>query len=764
MALIDFNDGVCTLRSPTDLPRASGFLWNRKMMLHASARGYVTALFMQPEPARYAHAPVIQAKTFILPEQAYFAHHPGRFVYVKDNDSGALFSLPHEPVRKIPDQFAFTQTPHDLTWETAVDGLEGRLNLKLPVDEVVELWSVRLANRSGRTRNLSLFVYFPLGFMSWMNQSARFVPELGGVVGTCVTPYQKVADYFKNKDFKDKTFLLSQVTPDGFEARQEVFEGEGGLMNPDGVRVGLKGGEAVYETPACILQFEVTLKDGEVFDNRLLFGPARDEAEIADIRARWFADGAFEQAELDYKAYLAEGVGVLHIETPDAHLNEFVNHWLARQVYYHGDTNRLTTDPQTRNFVQDAMGMVYVQPHKAREAFLYALSRQHEDGAMPDGIKLYEDAEFSYINQVPHTDHCVWLFMWCEAYLNETGDYGLLEVDVAGQSVRQRLEAALEHLWRTRDERGLSFIDQGDWNDPMNMVGYKGRGVSGWLSLAVAYACGLWAEISQQTLWAERAQAINQAVNTHLWDGDWFARGITDDGVVFGVKTDKEGAIYLNPQSFALLSGAADAGQMTRMAAAVEARLETPYGVEMLGPPYSHMREDVGRLTQKSAGAAENGSVYNHAAAFYIYGLYHTGQADKGFDLLRRMLTGPDEADYLQRGQIPVFVPNYYRGAFREQPGTAGRSSQLFNTGTAAWVYRIVIEGLFGLKGTKDGLKIKPNLPAHWPEARLTRRFRDVTYDIHIRRGDRSALIIDGQTADGDILPLRDCRVEVILT
>ncbi|MEM9963795.1 MAG: glycosyltransferase 36 [Asticcacaulis sp.] len=763
MALIDFKDGVCTLRSPTALPRASGFLWNRRMMLHASARGYVTALFMQPEPARYAHAPVIQAKTFILPEQAYFAHHPGRFVYVKDRDTGEVFSLPHEPVRKTPDQFAFTQTPHDLTWETQKDGLAGRLNLRLPVDEVVELWSLGLANRSGRTRHLSLFVYFPLGFMSWMNQSARYEPELGGIVGTCVTPYQKVADYFKHKDFKDKTFLLSEVTPDGFEARQEVFEGEGGLMNPDGLREGLKGGAAVYETPACILEFEVTLKDGEAFDNRLLFGPAKDEAEIADIRRRWFAEGAFAEAEADYKTYLAAGEGVLQIDTPDAHLDEFVNHWLARQVFYHGDTNRLTTDPQTRNFVQDAMGMVYVQPDKARDAFFYALSQQHDDGAMPDGIKLYAEAEFSYINQVPHTDHCVWLFMWCEAYLSETGDYGLLGVMVEGRSVRDRLEAALDHLWVTRDKRGLSFIDQGDWNDPMNMVGFKGRGVSGWLSVAVAYACDLWSKIGGQTLWAVRAAEINRSVNRHLWDGDWFARGITDDGAVFGVKTDAEGSIYLNPQSFALLAGAADEAQTDKILAAVETRLETPYGVEMLGAPYTAMREDVGRLTQKSAGAAENGSVYNHAAAFYIYSLYQTGHVDKGFDILRRMLTGPDEADYLQRGQIPVFVPNYYRGAFREHPQTAGRSSQLFNTGTAAWVYRIVIEGLFGLKGTADSLQIRPNLPGDWPEARVRRRFRGATYDIHIRRGDRPSLRVDGVVIDGDTVPVRDCRVEVVV-
>ena len=257
----------------------------------------------------------------------------------------------------------------------------------------------------------------------------------------------------------------------------------------------------------------------------------------------------------------------MRIETPDAELDNFVNHWLPRQVFYHGDVNRLTTDPQTRNYLQDNMGMSYLKPQVARAAFLRALSQQEATGAMPDGILLAEGAELKYINQVPHTDHCVWLPVCLKAYLDETNDYGFLReqvTDAEGRSrtVFERITNAMRWLLKARDERGLSYIGQGDWCDPMNMVGYKGKGVSGWLSLATAYALNLWAEIcagENAGQLAEEfragAKAMTEAVNTHLWDGRWFGRGITDDGVVFGVSNDKEGRIFLNPQSWAILAG-----------------------------------------------------------------------------------------------------------------------------------------------------------------------------------------------------------------
>lgn len=645
------------------------------------------------------------------------------------------------------------------------------MSVSLPTSDVVELWHLRVTNISPSARKLSVYSYFPIGYMSWMNQSAEYRTDLGGIVANCVTPYQKVVDYFKNKNFKDKTFFLAETEPHAWEAKQERFEGEGGLHNPSALQLAeLTKGDARYETPAAVLQYRLNLSAGGETDLRFVFGPAFDDAEITHIRKKYLSENGFTTAKEDYVSYLKAGRGCLQIETPDHELNNFVNHWLPRQVFYHGDVNRLTTDPQTRNYLQDNMGMSYIKPNITRAAFMHALSQQEASGAMPDGILLAEGAELKYINQIPHTDHCVWLPVCLKAYLDETNDYALLNEVVMGAeddksyTVFERIGRAMDWLLSARDHRGLSFIAQGDWCDPMNMVGYKGKGVSGWLTVATAYALHVWADICEKCTQSEEAKKyrlcaneVNESANKYLWDGEWFARGITDDDVVFGISKDKEGRIFLNPQSWAILGGAADSLQREKMISAIEAQLETPYGVAMLAPAYTAMRDDVGRVTQKHPGSAENGSVYNHAAIFYIYSLYTISEKDRAYTLLRQMIPGPTEADYLQRGQLPVFIPNYYRGAYYQYPETAGRSSQLFNTGTVSWVYRSIIEGLFGLKGDGDALLIEPQLPSAWGRASAVRQFRGATFNVSIVRAAVEAIQVN---VDGKACPT--ARIEAI--
>jgi cellobionic acid phosphorylase len=735
------------LTDPVSLPKASGFLWNETMMIQATCRGYATARFMQPEPSKYSYPPNVEAKTFMLPEQSYYLHHPGRFVYVKDEeDRDFFFSAPYEPVRRNPEHFAFQVWKHKLVWLVECGGIEVAMSLCLPKHDPLELWRIKVKNLSGRKRSLSLYPYFTVGFMSWMNQSGEYHAKLGAIVCSCVTPYQKSEDYAKIKEYKDKTFLWAQSPPISWETSLTRFEGEGGLPSPSAIAGPyLSSGDCRYETPAAVMQYRLDMDDGDERKFQFMFGPAKDENEILSLIRRY--GGNFDAAEREYADYIAQGNGVLRISTPDAGLDTFVNNWLPRQVYYHGITNRMCTDPQTRNYIQDGMGMSYIMPQMARDMFLFALGRQQENGEMPDGILLHPQAELKYINQIPHSDHCVWLPISLAAYLDETGDYALLDKEVPFEgggeiaSVSRHIDLAMDWLINGRDERGLNYIRQGDWCDPMNMVGYKGKGVSGWLTMAGAYALRCWAAIcresgrqSAEKRYQAKADEMNAAINRWLWDGDWYARGITDDGVLFGVSTNSEGQIFLNAQSWAILCGAAGVKETQTLMQSVEKHLETPYGVEIMAPSYTAVREDIGRLTQKHPGTAENGSVYNHAAVFYIYALYITGENDGAFRLLRKMLPGESDEDIIRRGQMPVFIPNYYRGAYSQFPRTAGRSSHLFNTGTVSWYYRCLIDGLFGLRGTKTGLSVHPRLPSHWKEASVTRYFRGAEIHVDIRR------------------------------
>lgn len=758
------NGARYVLTDPLSLPNASGFLWNKQMMIHATCRGYASSQFMQPEPSKYVAGPMLEAKSFMQPEQPYYAHHPGRFFYVKNRQTKTLFSTPYEPARANYDSFAFIVDKNKLSWEVVTQGIKVVQSLTLATELSAELWQIEVTNLGSASQDLSIYPYFPVGYRSWLNQSASYNAELNAVVCSNITPYQKVEQYFENQNLQDLTFLLSDKVPDAWETRQQVFEGEGGLHDPSGMQADmLECGVANYQIPAAIMQFNLKLAASENQSINFAFGPAKSTAHIDTIKQTLFNEGKldWERQSQRYSDYLEQGKGCVQISTPDKDFDHFVNHWLPRQVFYHGDVNRLSTDPQTRNYLQDNMGLSYLLPHKSVEAFANALSQQHVSGEMPDGVLLSSDAELKYINQVPHTDHCVWLPICLIAYLQETGDYAFLQRplpysdQLSPEPVYQHISKAMHWLLQSRDSRGLSLINQGDWCDPMNMVGYKGKGVSAWLTIASAYAFNVWSELCESVgnstdadFWKTQGKMLNKLANKHFWCGNWYARGITDGGRLFGTEADKEGKIFLNPQSWAMLSGACDENHISSLLSHIDRELDTPYGMMMLAPSYTAMVEDVGRVTQKFPGTAENGSVYNHATAFYIFSLFEKGYSDKAYSLLRKML--PNDLDIVRRGQLPIFVPNYYRGAFHQFPQDAGRSSQLFNTGTVAWFYRSVIEQLCGLRGHMDGLSISPCIPDDWPEMNIIRNFRDAKFSVAI---SRNAAISEQQTwLNGELL------------
>lgn len=759
-----FKQRIC-LHSETELPLAAGYLWNSTMMLKVNCQGYANVQFMQPEPASYATGPALEATTFMQPEQSIYAHHPGRFFYVKDNQNSELFSLPFAPVKSHFDSYEFIVEGRFVRWNIEQSGLRFALSVELDTSTDVEIWELIVENLSSRERSIEVYPYFPIGYRSWMNQSAHFNEELIAITSKKVTPYQKVDDYFKQKNFKDITFFIAKDKPTSWEANQQLFEGETGLHNPSGVlKKHLGRGDALHEIPCAAMQYSLNLTPEGSRSLRFAFGAAQNVNDIKALRERvldcsdrLLYDDESKGDRSDYSSFAQD--------TPDLWMNNFVNFWLPRQIKYHNEMHRLSTDPQTRNFLQDGMGLSYLDADGAKQNLVLALSQQNSDGSMPDGILLHPNAELKYINQIPHTDHAVWLIITVHNYLRETNDLSFLNDRIKGLgsqrtelSVFDRVCAALDFLYSARDERGLCYINQGDWCDPMNMVGYKGRGVSTWLTLATAYASTLWAEVcdkhdqhTSHLRFINFAKDCNDAVNKHCWDKNWYTRGITDDGHAFGITDDEEGRIYLNPQSWALLADTANSKRVSKLLASVKEQLHGPWGVEMLAPAYTSMREDVGRLTQKFPGTAENGSVYNHASAFYAYSLYRIGKSDLAFEILQKMLPRDDLIDLLRRGQLPNFIPNYYRGASKQFPRTAGRSSQLFHTGTIHWYLRCIIDGLFGLRADFGSLQICPQLPTVWPSASVQRSFMGAHFEVNIKRSKSIKAL--GVTVNGTLLP-----------
>ncbi len=756
------------LNSPLLAPTADSFIFNHRMLLQVTCRGYATAQFMQPEVATYTYHPFIAARTFIQPEPQYYAHHPGRFFYIRDDNTDRFFSAPYDPVRAELDKFSFAPGLSDIQWLAKKNGIEVKLRVTIPRDDIVELWTATVTNSSRKQRRISLYPYFPIGYSSWMNMAGTYDQNLRGIICYSKTPYQLMEDYFKNKDLKDLTYLLADIMPTSWQANQKSFEGQGGPTSPDDLkRPHLSRSDARFEIPAAVLQFSRTLAPGKSFQVNLAFGPAKDIPEIRRIRTRYLKKNVAEKVIKKVNALQTSRAGCIMIDTPDEVFNHFINHWLPRQINYQARSNRMTTDPQTRNYLQDAMGMTFLDPDLSRRMFRTALSRQQANGAMPEGILLIEGTELKYINRVPHRDHCIWTALALAVYLNETADTTFLHEKLPfadsteSASVYKHTCMGLDWLLKDRSSRGLSLIGQGDWCDPMNMAGYKGKGESAWLTEALAYVLRCWApfckSVGDKTLAAryrKSAGAINAALNKYMWDGSWYARGTSDSGKRFGIKRDKEGKIFLNAQSWAVLCAAPTGKRLEKCIAAVQKHLETPFGPMTLAPAYTEMREDIGRVTQKHPGVSENGSVYSHAALFYVFALYTARRTDHAFNVLRSLLPGPEIASVRRSRQLPLYLPTYYRGA--TFPATAGRSSHLPNTGTLSWYYRTVVEVLFGLRGCAEGLLVDPQLPKRFKRANVRRYFRGAVFDIRFRRSPTVSapkVVLDGRELPHNLIP-----------
>ncbi len=749
------------IRDAGSLPRADGYLHNDSLFIQADCRGRVSAHFNQPQFTRYSEGL--------------------RAFYLRDDASGEVWSAPYDPVQSPPESFEFSAGLDDLRWTNVTGGIETALRLFVPRGDDVEVWTATVTNRSRRPRRVSLVSFFPIGSPSPLYQRGGFEPALGGVVLRHFPGHSDADEYWELKKRHNLTFCLADRRPAAWEASHEAFVGAGSLERPAALSRRRLSSRPCYMDPcAAVMQFPLALRPGRSATVSFLFGPARDRAGIRRLRNRYFRPGGIERAWREVEVFRRAHEPAVRIETPDRDLDRFVNHWLPKQTMYCGYNQRMSLVPCVRNCVQDAMGLVFGAPERARELFLKALAEQDSDGALWMSVML-EPLPLDRGFAARHRDKNVWSAFALSYYLAETGDYALLDEKVPFKDRSGRRATVFEHvclgldwLLRDRTRRGLNLLGEGDWCDPLNMAGIRMKGESVWLSQALVHSLDVWAEVAGEIgrgavarRFRREAGKLRRAINRHAWDGGWYAAGFTDDGRAFGVSSDREGRMWLNAQSWALVGGVATGRRAAAVVRNVGRVLESPNGPIVCGPAYTSMREDIGRVTIKTPGTNENGAFYCHAGSFWAYALYLQRRPDEAFRALRRILPGdrgnPNTVE--RAGQLPLYLPNMYRG-----PGagwTAGRSSHSPGTGTAAWFQRLVVAHLLGVRAEPGGLRLDPQLPREWRRARLWRRFRGAEYDIRIRRArraERLSATLDGRPLEGSLVPLQPAGSRHLVT
>ncbi|MBN1457916.1 MAG: hypothetical protein JXA57_00175 [Armatimonadetes bacterium] len=660
-----------------------------------------------------------------------------------------------------------------VTAEAVCHQIHARLRVFVPVDDTCEVWSITLANRSKRSRKLMLFTRVNWGLES--HPSYYFDPRMTSV-GDHLEDLRAIValNMHQANALPRAGFMMSSAKFSGFDLSAEEFTGggyyrefpravvEGRCRNSLGLQpyLGLVGA----------LQFDVRLAPGASRTIHLLVGRTEQDRRayrkhLAALRRKFLTAGGVEREFLALQESWGEKLGRVQLCTPDTEVDRSYNIWLKYQQHNTARFIRALDQVGYRDILQDLLGICNFDANYVRNFLPIILNYQLRDGRAIRQFFKYPDTNAPNDERM-YGDSPVWIADTLVSYVEETGDFGLLEEKVGfydlathrrdnrvKKTVYEHAVIALEGLFENRGQKGLCRIGYGDWNDAMDGLSKRGKGVSTWLSMALVFAAQRMLSLArylgdQRTTKSmeEIIATTTRAINAHAWDGDHYVFGFNDDGIAIGSQTSEEGRLHAAANAWSLFTGiAAAAGREDQVLKAFR-RLWTPIGTASLDRPYTlKSRQLAGRIADMAGGQFENGAVYTHGHSFFIYALAATGRADQAYREMKLSLpdnTFPDIAT----------GPPHQQSNFAVGPSHPhfGMNPYSNFTGSTAW-YLKTIDRMIGVLADFDGLRLAPSAPAAWKEYALRKRFRGVDYHFTFRHTS-GASTVKSVTVDGKAL------------
>ncbi len=714
------------------------------------------------------------------PGEMVLADRPGRWIYVRDNDTGEYWSINWQPVRRQPD---YWQTRHGLGYtviESAYRGIHGRIRYFVPLYQPVEIWTVAVSNGTGATRRLSLFAYqeFSLGnYVTDLVERSFFnlfneIEMEDGIILATKRLWVKTGPHTPNEAWNKWAFFTTNRPIVGFDTVREAFTGTyRSHADPIAVEVGRctdslgDGVDAVG-----VLQFDVTLQPGEEVNFDILAGIVDRKPQAVEIRDLYDDREDVEEEFGRLKAFWDDYIDRLVVETPDPDFDLSVNVWNKYQCWVTAHWSRMVS-PYIgggsifgfRDTAQDILGILPTDLEMARERTILIVRHQFADGGCIHNWDPITDMG----PRTGHSDDPLWLVMAVINYLKETGDFEFLNLevpyyDMGRGTVLEHMTRALEYAYESRSPRGLSLMGAADWNDGLDQVGRKGRGESvmtsqflAWMLREAAELMDALGDSSAANLYRQRFEEVCDAINRWTWDGQWYLRGTLDSGEPFGCSSNQEGRIYVNPQSWSVLSQVAPPERAIRAMDSVKDYLDTPYGPALLLPAYRRPDPQIGIITRFVPGTKENGTIFNHPVCWVVIAECMLKRSDRAYDYWKR-------TSFLTRGRDPHIYKAepyvYAEYVYGPDHPNFGQGEFTWTTGTAAWMWRACIDWILGVRPTYRGLLVDPCIPAHWREYTVKRRFRGATYLITVKNPEGlptgiKELWLDGQKLDGNLIP-----------
>ena len=729
----------------------------------------------------------------------------GEALYLRDEESGQFWSptpLPRGSATPYVSRHGFGYS----VFEHSCCGIRSELWIYVALDAAVKFSVLKVRNESGRLRKLSA-----TGYVEWVLGDLRPKSAMHVITEVDSKSGALYARNSYNPEFADRVafFDVDGSTRNLSGDRAEFIGRNGTLQNPAAMhRSQLSGKVGAGLDPCAAIQVSFDLADGQERDIVFRLGVGRNTDDADKLVQRFRGVLAARNALAAVSQYWDHTLGAVQVETPDPSLDVLTNGWLvyqtlacrvwARSGYYQSGGAF-----GFRDQLQDVMALIHAEPGLVREHLLLCASRQFQEGDVqhwwhpPSGRGVRTHCSDDYL----------WLPLAVCRYVASSGDTGVLDepvhflegrlvspeddsyYDLPGRSAEaaslyQHCVQAILHGLRF-GEHGLPLIGSGDWNDGMNLVGIQGKGESVWLGFFLCEVLRQFTEVAyahDDTAFAERCKAegirLRQDLERHGWDGEWYRRGYFDDGTPLGSAGNTECQIDSISQSWSVLSGVSDGvGNLAHSRLAMQAvddRLvrRDHALIQLLDPPFDKSSLNPGYIRGYVPGVRENGGQYTHGAIWTAMAFAALGERERAWELLTMINpvnhTRSQEAIATYKVEPYVMAADVYALAPH-----IGRGGWTWYTGSAGWMYRLIVESLLGLKLEGDKLHFTPCLPADWQAFKIHYRYRETVYHIAVsqaRVGDGASsavtsVIVDDVEQHDKVIHLvddrQDHRVEV---
>ncbi len=723
----------------------------------------------------------------------------GEAFYLRDEERGNYWSPMPLPCRGVTPYVTrhgfgytvFEHTEHDIRTEVWV---------YVAMDASVKFVVIKIFNESSRSRKLSA-----TGFAEWVLGDLPSKSGMHVVTKVDRSSGAILARNSYNTEFEDRTAFFD-ADDNGFETqdtsrsvtcdRAEFLGRNGRLEEPAAMsRSRLSGKMGAGLDPCTAIQMNFTLEPEEEREIIFRMGLGRDVKDASKLANRFKGSNAAREALEKVWGYWNHTLGTVNVDTPDQALNVLANGWLqyqniASRLWGRSGFYQSGGAFGFRDQLQDVLALMFAEPALAREQLLHSASRQFIEGDVqhwwhpPSGRGV----------RTRCSDDLLWLPFVTSHYVQSTGDTGVLDESIhflEGRAVdaneesyydlpeRSNEKASLyEHCVRaieaslTFGEKGLPLMGTGDWNDGMNLVGFAGKGESVWLGFFlydVLIRFAKIARIHQKEDFAERclqqAQKLRDNLNNKGWDEDWYRRAYFDDGTPLGSATNDECQIDSISQSWSVLSGAGEPEKsLMGMNSLNQHLVKRDLGlIQLLDPPFDKSAMNPGYIKGYVPGVRENGGQYTHAAVWAVMAFAKMGDNEKAWELFR--LINPVNHSRNPKETQTYMVEPYVTAAdvYTVAPH-GGRGGWTWYTGSAAWMYRLIVESLLGLRLEVDKLRFEPCLPEDWAEFKLHYRYYETVYHITVMQKPEESgelrISVDKVDQPQKFIPLIDDRIE----